>query len=170
MRAYKRLMMSSQVAGLGSVLDPHVPGNLTIPMFWAEEAAAAPPDVTAAFKASVYRAVWVTRHLRHACLLGGGGLLLLGVIMAALTADLATGPGAGAAHGQGSGDGQQQQQQQGRRDGGAYGGSAPGTSDADDAAEQARRLLEEGGGGVAAAVADVPAGREQGQQEIGVGG
>jgi hypothetical protein len=54
MRVYKRLMMSSRVGDLGSVLDPRVRPNLTIPMFWAEEAVAATPQLAAQFKSRVY--------------------------------------------------------------------------------------------------------------------
>jgi hypothetical protein len=48
-------MVSSRVGGLGSVLDPHVVGNLTIPMFWAEEAVEAPEAATQMFTNRVYR-------------------------------------------------------------------------------------------------------------------
>jgi len=57
MRVFKRLMMSSRVGELASVLDPRVRGNLTIPMFWAEEAVEATPELAAQFKGQVYRCV-----------------------------------------------------------------------------------------------------------------
>ncbi len=54
MRVYKRLMMSSRVGDLANVLDPAVRPNLTIPMFWAEEAVAATPQLARQFKGRVY--------------------------------------------------------------------------------------------------------------------
>lgn len=55
MRVYKRLMMSSRVGELATTLDPLVRHNLTIPMFWAEEAVAATPELAQQFKGRVYR-------------------------------------------------------------------------------------------------------------------
>ena len=55
MRAYKRLMVSSQVSDLGSTLDPKVPGNLTIPIFWAQEYSQINEDQAQQFKDMVYR-------------------------------------------------------------------------------------------------------------------
>jgi hypothetical protein len=54
MRVFKRLMMSSRVGELANVLDPLVRHNLTIPMFWAEEAVAATPQLATQFKDRVY--------------------------------------------------------------------------------------------------------------------
>jgi hypothetical protein len=54
MRVLKRLQMSSRVGDLGSVLDPAVRPNLTLPMFWAEESVALTPQLAAQFKGRVY--------------------------------------------------------------------------------------------------------------------
>jgi hypothetical protein len=59
MRAYKRLMVSSQVAGLGSTLDPKVAGNLTIPIFWAQEYSQINEEQAQEFKDKVYRWVYL---------------------------------------------------------------------------------------------------------------
>lgn len=54
MRVVKRLMMSSRVGELGSVLDPTVRHNLTIPMFWAEESVGLTQELAEQFKSRVY--------------------------------------------------------------------------------------------------------------------
>lgn len=54
MRVLKRLMMSSRIGDLGSVLDPSVRHNLTIPMFWAEESVALTHQLAEQFKGRVY--------------------------------------------------------------------------------------------------------------------
>eukprot|EP00775_Hariotina_reticulata_P003236 gene3236-3513_t len=92
LRAFKRLMVSSRVGGLGSVLDPKVVGNLTIPMFWAEEAVEAPEAATKMFTTRVYRAQWVVLYLGKACWLASGLLLLSGLVLAVLTVQLAADP------------------------------------------------------------------------------
>jgi hypothetical protein len=55
LRAFKRMMMSSRIGPLGSVLEPHVAPNLTIPIFWAEESGEATADMAQRFKSSLYR-------------------------------------------------------------------------------------------------------------------
>lgn len=55
MRAFKRMMMSSRIGSLGGVLEPHVAGNLTIPIFWVEETGEAPKELAQQFKVTVYR-------------------------------------------------------------------------------------------------------------------
>lgn len=92
MRVLKRLMMSSRVGDLGSVLDPAVRQNLTIPMFWAEESVALTHQLAEQFKSRVYTALWVLEHLGKMCWIGGGLLVLLGVILAVLTVELAADP------------------------------------------------------------------------------
>jgi hypothetical protein len=51
------MMMSSRIAPLGGVLEPHVAPNLTIPIFWAEESGEATEEMAQQFKTSLYR--WV---------------------------------------------------------------------------------------------------------------
>jgi hypothetical protein len=49
------MMMSSRIGKLGSVLEPHVAPNLTLPIFWAEESGEATADLAQQFKTSLYR-------------------------------------------------------------------------------------------------------------------
>jgi hypothetical protein len=53
------MMMSSRIGELGSVLEPHVAPNLTIPIFWAEESGEATENLTQQFKSSLYRSVMI---------------------------------------------------------------------------------------------------------------
>eukprot|EP00879_Flechtneria_rotunda_P028466 GHRR01030582.1.p1 GENE.GHRR01030582.1~~GHRR01030582.1.p1 ORF type:complete len:491 (+),score=126.44 GHRR01030582.1:556-2028(+) len=92
MRAYKRLMLSSRLGPLGSVLEPGVAGNLTIPMFWAEETGQLTHDLARQFKSSVYRAQWFIANLGKMCWILGGSLILIGILLAVLTVELASDP------------------------------------------------------------------------------
>jgi hypothetical protein len=47
-------MVSSQVGELGSTLDPGVTPNLTLPLFWAEEAVTATPALAAQLRNRLY--------------------------------------------------------------------------------------------------------------------
>lgn len=92
MRALKRLQVSSRIGSLGSVLDPNVRGNLTMPMFWGEEWAEAPADQAQQFKSTVYTAQWLERNLGKLCWILGGCFVLFGVILAVVTVELASDP------------------------------------------------------------------------------
>ncbi|KAF6251207.1 CD36 family-domain-containing protein [Scenedesmus sp. NREL 46B-D3] len=56
LRAFKRMMMSSRIGDLGSVLEPNVAPNLTIPIFWAEESGEVTQDLAQQFRSSLYSA------------------------------------------------------------------------------------------------------------------
>lgn len=92
MRALKRLQISSRMGSLGDVLDPKVPGNLTIPMFWGEEWAEAPAHLAQQFKSTVYTAQWLERNLGKLCWILGGCFVLFGIILAVVTVELASDP------------------------------------------------------------------------------
>lgn len=89
LRAAKRLMVSSQLSGLGASLEPHVPGNLTLPIMWAQEAGEATPALAARFSGPLHTAHWLAVHLGTICYLVGGSLLLIGVVLASATVELA---------------------------------------------------------------------------------
>jgi hypothetical protein len=54
MRAYQRLQVASQVAGLGATLDPLVPANTTLPLFWAELSSEITQEAATQFRQRVY--------------------------------------------------------------------------------------------------------------------
>jgi hypothetical protein len=54
MRAYQRLQVSSQVAGLGATLDPLVSPNTTLPLFWAELSSEITQEAATQFRQRVY--------------------------------------------------------------------------------------------------------------------
>uniref|UniRef100_A0A383W126 Uncharacterized protein n=1 Tax=Tetradesmus obliquus TaxID=3088 RepID=A0A383W126_TETOB len=92
LRAFKRMMMSSRIGGLGSVLEPHVAPNLTIPIFWAEESGEAPQELAQQFKSTLYRAQWMVANLAKVCWIAGGCCMLCGIVLAVLTVQLAADP------------------------------------------------------------------------------
>ncbi|WIA16356.1 hypothetical protein OEZ85_013054 [Tetradesmus obliquus] len=92
LRAFKRMMMSSRIGGLGSVLEQHVAPNLTIPIFWAEESGEAPQELAQQFKSTLYRAQWMVANLAKVCWIAGGCCMLCGIVLAVLTVQLAADP------------------------------------------------------------------------------